>query len=95
VSAVTDIERLYGKRKPVAARTPLLSPSSVPIVSPTVTKLPQDLDGTSETNPFEAAPSTTSRLDLDNKYFQKELMIFKHFDAFRYVLLAYDIRGRC
>ncbi|GAA6020363.1 hypothetical protein JCM10207_002082 [Rhodosporidiobolus poonsookiae] len=112
------IERTYGQRKPIAARTPLVSPMPLPVPSDPITSAspsseaisPLPLDGDapvlqdrarsvssaslvsfadSTMTGKESKAATMSRLDLDNKYFQKELLVFKNFDAFRARDLAF------
>ncbi|BGP19913.1 hypothetical protein JCM10213_008612 [Rhodosporidiobolus nylandii] len=75
------IERTYGQRKPIAARTPIVSPLPVPAEENVF-----PLNG--EATVDQQAPST-SRLDLDNKYFAQELIVFKNWDGFRARDLAF------
>lgn len=135
---LADIERTYGQRKPLAARTPLLSKadstmSHSPVAGRSRThseavSIDDDLstsgvaedasnDTEHESEP-ESAPTgsrgpngdsvkartmsssssfadadrasgaysktgTTTQHDLDNKYFRKDLLVFKNFDIFR------------
>ncbi|GAA5917984.1 hypothetical protein JCM6882_004881 [Rhodosporidiobolus microsporus] len=82
------IERTYGQSKPIAARTPLVSPAVSTQPSPAVSSTATGASAaTTPAALTEQAP--TSRHDLDNKYFQKELIVFKHFDLFRARDLAF------
>lgn len=127
-----DIERTYGERKPLAARTLTTLPGSTTTssrpISPNTTRSRSHSEAVSlseseldtpaltdngettdtETEPAErpsAAPSTAekssrtyssgslngeaaptpTRHDLDNRYFQHDLLVFKNFDIFRFV----------
>lgn len=146
----TDIERTYGQRKPIAARTPLprtlsQTPSESPashsraestveaasasgFSTPTlieghedsmteaeealteddddvdvdaVTRLPaasrkpsltpsmfstRSAASNAARRQSDGGPEAMTRHDLDNKYFHKDLLIFRNWDAFRYVL---------
>ncbi len=80
-----DIERTYGERKPLAARTPLtLSTVATPALTPVE---PFATTPASEDRPdslLNVEPQVMmTRLDLDNRYFGKDLLIFNNFDIFR------------
>lgn len=113
--SLTDIERTYGERKPLAARMPMQN-KTVPRSAPAAPSLDDDLTSTpaltdasaeSDTETDDAsyqedrsrqrrssstgsvpqfkspAQDTTTRHDLDNKYFHHDLLVFKNFDVFR------------
>ena len=81
-----DIERTYGSKKPLAARIPFASPLDCPLKPKSTTDdFPVETSPATPTDSAKApVPSgLKTRHDLDNRYFAKDLLIFKNFDLFR------------
>ncbi|GAA5987888.1 hypothetical protein JCM11641_003523, partial [Rhodosporidiobolus odoratus] len=83
------IERTYGQRQPLAARTPLASTGTRKAHSELVKEGNVPAAMPSQTIPEPDRP--VSRLDLDNKYFKQDLLVFRHFDVFRSQDFAFSL----